>query len=46
MLDYLNIPFRCAWCHEKGHVFKDCDKHMARKVWRRKGTIVGELGGI
>jgi hypothetical protein len=35
-LDYLNIPFLYAQCHEIGHVFRDSSKNMARKIWRIK----------
>jgi len=24
ILDYEGIPFRCRWCHEVGHLYKDC----------------------
>jgi hypothetical protein len=41
-LDYFNIPFRCARCHDLGHVFKDRDKSLVRKAWRRKGSISSE----
>jgi hypothetical protein len=36
MLDYLNIPFKSTQCHELGHVHKDCDKGMTRKLQRKK----------
>lgn len=49
MLDYAKIPFRCIRCHCYGHVFKDYDKPIVKKVWRKKevqgaSRVLVELG--
>lgn len=30
-LDYEHIPFRCRWCHEHGHLFRDCPLNAQNK---------------
>ncbi|KAH9306534.1 hypothetical protein KI387_010938 [Taxus chinensis] len=31
-IDYENIPFRCRFCHEYGHLFKDCPQRMKEQI--------------
>lgn len=38
VLDYINIPFRCASCHRVGHVLDDCDLKFQKRF--RKGRDV------
>jgi hypothetical protein len=38
VLDYLNIPLKCAWYHEYGHVIHDCMKSMVMS-----SVVVGDV---
>jgi hypothetical protein len=33
---YVNLEFRCAWCHVHEHILKDYLKSFFLKVWKKK----------